>query len=666
MRLKIGLIITLLLTLPALNPLFRSGYFTMHDDQQVVRLYQLDKAMTDGHFPVRWVSDLGFGYGYPLFVFYPPLIYYLGWIYLTVLPIGYIGAIKLVFTTSFVASAATMFLWLRRNFGTWGAIAGAIFYTYAPYRSVDAYVRGALAEAFSFVFLPLIMLAIELVGHKYMKKDLQLKYGGDTSIILDAQIEASWWQKWQQWVQEVSASYRQILLLAFSYAGLMLTHNLIALPFSLMLPVYYLLTLPKIARDKWFVYTSQLVFAGLIGLGLSSFFWLPALAEKQHTIVDSILLVERYDYSLHFVYPQQLWNSIWGYGGSTEGLLDGMSFKVGKLALVLSMSVFVFGLGLTLAGMIKQTRSLPLVSFWLKHFSQQASRQAVLGSMLVLSLVMSLEVSKPVWQLITPLQFLQFPWRFLTFITLFSAVLVASSVPMVAILWKYLWHLNAFTFVKSVDPLKLFILKQLAPKLDKLVSFYYVLGIIALLFYTNLKLFTPQRFLDVDDAQLTSKDFVSWDISRTSFEFVPKGVETRIDPQLQITQLAIDYDQIPNQSVEVINGSAAIEWLEDLTHKKRLLVSTESMAQLQFNTFSFPGWVLYKDGKKVDYNDDNRLKLITTLVPAGEHELLLVFENTRVRLLSNQISLFTFGLILSYLLIPNIMKRTKGNYKSKI
>src|SRR3989338_2039082 len=58
-------------------PLLKSGLYDMHDDQQVARLYLFDKSLRDGQLPVRWVDELGFGFGYPLFVFYPPFVYIL-------------------------------------------------------------------------------------------------------------------------------------------------------------------------------------------------------------------------------------------------------------------------------------------------------------------------------------------------------------------------------------------------------------------------------------------------------------------------------------------------------------------------------------------------------------------------------------------------------------
>src|SRR3990170_2107258 len=115
-------IVVVLLAVPALLPLFHSGFFTMHDDQQVARLYELDRALAAGQFPARWVKDLGFGYGYPLFIFYPPLVYYLGEVFHLLFGATYILSIKLVFVSAFLGAALAMYLWAKEHFGKIGAI----------------------------------------------------------------------------------------------------------------------------------------------------------------------------------------------------------------------------------------------------------------------------------------------------------------------------------------------------------------------------------------------------------------------------------------------------------------------------------------------------------------------------------------------------------------
>lgn len=77
-------------------PLTKPGLYTMHDDQQIARLFVFDQALKHGQFPVRWVDGLGFGFGYPLFVFYPPLVYLLGELF-HLAGFSFINSIKLVF-----------------------------------------------------------------------------------------------------------------------------------------------------------------------------------------------------------------------------------------------------------------------------------------------------------------------------------------------------------------------------------------------------------------------------------------------------------------------------------------------------------------------------------------------------------------------------------------
>ena len=243
------IILILLLIAPTLFPLFHPGFFVMHDDQQVVRLFALDTALSGGQFPVRWVSHLGFGYGYPLFIFYPPLVYYLGEIYHLLLQASFIVSIKLVFATALIASALAMYFWAKHQFGRASGVTAALFYTYVPYKAVDAYVRGALAELFSFVWLPLILLGIDRLFSPKSTHPL-----------------------------------RWCLLVSLSSAALVLTHTLIALPFALLLLLYLLFkllfTLSKGVRP---LRRPLLLVIGSLALAtlLSASFWLPSLAERR-------------------------------------------------------------------------------------------------------------------------------------------------------------------------------------------------------------------------------------------------------------------------------------------------------------------------------------------------------------------------------------------------
>src|SRR5437588_11810774 len=64
----------LLVGMPLLQGKLTSG----HDaGEYSVRLAEFERVFRDGDLFPRWAPDVDFGYGSPIFVFLPPLVYYL-------------------------------------------------------------------------------------------------------------------------------------------------------------------------------------------------------------------------------------------------------------------------------------------------------------------------------------------------------------------------------------------------------------------------------------------------------------------------------------------------------------------------------------------------------------------------------------------------------------
>jgi hypothetical protein len=95
------LILALLLCFWAVKPLFAPGFFPIHDNEQVARLFDLDQALKVWHIPPRIAPNLGFGYGYPFFNFYPPFAYYIAEVF-KMIGFSYIGSIKLMVGLGFI------------------------------------------------------------------------------------------------------------------------------------------------------------------------------------------------------------------------------------------------------------------------------------------------------------------------------------------------------------------------------------------------------------------------------------------------------------------------------------------------------------------------------------------------------------------------------------
>ena len=151
------LVLILVLSIPTFSHLIRSGYFFMQDDLQAFRTLEMDKCIKDGQIPCRWVPDAGYGYGYPQFNYYPPMVYYLSEGF-HLIGFQFIDAVKIVFALGYVLSAFAMYFLVKEIFTRWEGFVSAILYTYIPYKAVEVYVRGAMSEFWSLVFFPLIFL----------------------------------------------------------------------------------------------------------------------------------------------------------------------------------------------------------------------------------------------------------------------------------------------------------------------------------------------------------------------------------------------------------------------------------------------------------------------------------------------------------------------------
>lgn len=357
-----GLII-FLASLFASRDLFRPGYFPMHDDLQVGRLYQMDLCIKDGQFPCRWVPDMGYSYGYPLFNYYPPFPYYLGEVFHLV-GLSYIDSVKLLFIVGFLVSGILMFLFTRKLWGDWGGLLSAVLYLWAPYHSLDVYVRGALNEFWALAFLPGIFWAM-------------------TEIIEKKKPKA-----------------KNIALLALFFALLLLSHNLMALVFAPPLAVFGLLLI-RLKKKDFLEKLEKLIFGGIWGFGLAAFFTLPVLLEKKYVHVETMFM-GYFNYLAHYVsIGKLLFTRFWGYGSSGWLQETGMPFQVGLPHWPLATLVFLLVLLLFLAK--KVNREVLFIAFYF-------------FALALFTLFLVHPRSVFIWQRVPVLAYLQFPWRFLTLV----------------------------------------------------------------------------------------------------------------------------------------------------------------------------------------------------------------------------------------------------------
>lgn len=407
------------------------GFFPMHDDTQVGRVVAMGKALRNGQFPVRWVSDLGYGYGYPLFNFYGPLPYYVGGLLYSFGFSGFI-ATKIMIGIGILSAAYIMYWCASRIFGKMGGLISGVFYVYMPYHSVQLYVRGAIGEYWASIFLPLICLGIyESFKHK------------------------NWLSK---------------LLIGVGLAGTILSHTLLGYVTLIILLLYllgvFLFSIYKSSKLTHFSFT--ILWGIVIGLGISSFFWMPALFEMHYTSVSG-QVSSTADFRDHFVCLSQLWYSQWGFGGSQLGCQDGLSFALGKAFIIISL----------LGGVILFSKAT---------LSQHKQFLFIAGGIWIISLFLMTSISLPVWEIIPRFEYLQYPWRFLTLMMIPMAFIAGGIV-------------------------------MLSEK--KLIKLLLLVIVLALIYWKGNELARPQYIYDRNVSEFETQEELKFRVSKISDEYLP-------------------------------------------------------------------------------------------------------------------------------------------------
>jgi len=350
------------------------------------RVQQLGVALADGHFPVRWMPDASYGYGYPFFNYYAPLSIYIASA-LDFLGFGLVWAIKISQLLGFIAAGWSMFALGKRWFkNDWAGLLTSAAYTLAPFHMVNVYVRGdSLAEFWAMAFYPVVI------------------YLADTLV-----REAA--------VRDRKRTIRAVLLLGLSYAAVILSHNISALIFTPFLLLYVLLIIVFISKGNRLSAFYWMGAALTAGLALSAWFWLPALAEQSLAQLDPVTS-GYFHFENHFRGFDLVQLSL----AFDYDVAEGKSFAMGLFQTILA-----------LAGMV----SIGYYT-WKKHKASADSNVSddapslvstlFIALSLIIATIMITALSRPLWESLPLLSFTQFPWRFLS-IQAFAAALAAGGI----------------------------------------------------------------------------------------------------------------------------------------------------------------------------------------------------------------------------------------------
>lgn len=353
-RFFFGLVLVLACAAVAVFPFFGKGFIPTHDGEyHIIRFMEFYRMLSQGYVFPRWAPTINSGYGLPLFEFMYPFPNYVSAIF-HLCGMGFVTALKVSSACSYLIAVLFCFLWLNRRFSVKSAVVGSIAVAFVPYWFVELYVRGSIGELWAITFLFAALWSIE-------KKDP--------------------------------------LLFTFFVSIIVLCHNGMAMIFIPLVLIYASYRI----NWRWMGWIA-------VGIGLASWFWLPALAESRYMIgLNTVGLRD------HFASIAELLIPSWG----TE--FSGSGISANKMSLQIGIAVFLW----------------MFYTFFRVRKLEKTERWEWIG-MVVMTIgiiSMTLPWSLPIWNGIGIIQYLQYPWRLLVWLLPMTAWMAAMATHTAKKMW---------------------------------------------------------------------------------------------------------------------------------------------------------------------------------------------------------------------------------------
>lgn len=549
-----------------------SGHdFEFHVYSWMEVLGQWKQALT---YP-RWAGLSHFGYGEPRFLFYPPLSWMLGAVLGAVLPWTAVPAAYcwIVLTLAGFSMFRLARRWLRRR----DALFAALLYALNPYHLLIIYWRSAYAELMAAFLIPLALVFLlriekatlqrlhssgtDSAGERVNGQLLFLQAVAGLSLTLAA-----------AWLSNLPAA----VMIHYSVAGLVMFFGLRVLIQEG--------TTRRLSRDNELLRPFlSTVAAILLGIGLASFYLLPAIYEQRWINISEVLSpgVRPQDNFLFTTIADADHNRF----NLLVSVLAAVEIVVLILAIVMSWRHRIQRTRFALAGPVPGRVARSPVSEW--------SLLSVWG--LACAFLM-LWPTNFLWQHLPKLRFVQLPFRWLLCLNAALAILVA----MAARRW---------------------------------ISRLLVCA--ALLFTLLLAghwIQPPWWDTNADIREMT--DFME---NSTGYEgtdeYVPLGADA--------SELKTDLPPITDESGNAIPGKILI-WRAEEIH---FVVHSDQPGNIVVRLFDYPAWAVTVNSNPVEAAKTETAGLISIPIAAGENNVDIRFRRTMDRTVGGIISLISFALL---------------------